>query len=45
MSEGMLSYLSESKRISNRRMREELGVEPKYPDLDSGLAACLSASE
>ncbi len=37
---GMLSYLAESKRIDNRRMREELGVELKYPDLATGLAAC-----
>ncbi|HBX43903.1 MAG TPA: NAD(P)-dependent oxidoreductase [Deltaproteobacteria bacterium] len=39
MSEAMLSYLSESKRVDNRKMREELGVELLYPDLDSGLAA------
>ena len=41
LSEGMLSYLAESKRLDNRKMREELGVEPLYPDLDSGLPACL----
>lgn len=40
LSDGMLSYLAESKRLDNRRMREELGVEPRYPDLASGLAAC-----
>ena len=40
MSEGMLSYLAESKRLDNSKMREELGVEPLYPDLDSGLASC-----
>ena len=39
MSEAMLSYLSESKRVDNRKMREELGVELLYPDLVSGLAA------
>jgi len=39
MSEAMLSYLSESKRVDNRKMREELGVELLYPDLESGLAA------
>ena len=38
---GMLSYLAESKRIDNRRMREELGVELMYPDLTAGLASCL----
>ena len=41
MSEAMLSYLSESKRVDNRKMREELGVELLYPDLESGLAACF----
>jgi len=38
---GMLSYLAESKRIDNRRMREELGVELMYPDLTAGLALCF----
>ena len=40
LSEGMLSYLAESKRLDNRKMKEELGVEPIYPDLDSGLPSC-----
>ena len=40
LSEGMLSYLAESKRLDNRKMREELGVIPLYPDLDSGLPSC-----
>ena len=38
---GMLSYLAESKRIDNRRMREELDVELMYPDLAAGLASCF----
>lgn len=42
LSAGMQSYLAESKRLDNRRMREELGVEPAYPELSAGLAACLS---
>jgi nucleoside-diphosphate-sugar epimerase len=41
LSEGMLSYLAESKRLDNLKMREELGIEPIYPDLDSGLPLCL----
>lgn len=41
---GMLSYLAESKRIDNRRMREELGVAPRYPTLAEGLAACRAAA-
>jgi nucleoside-diphosphate-sugar epimerase len=42
LSDGMLSYLAESKRLDNRRMRVELGVEPIYPDLVQGLAACVT---
>jgi nucleoside-diphosphate-sugar epimerase len=33
----MLSYLTESRRMDNRRMRERLGVVLCYPDLESGL--------
>lgn len=44
LSEGMLSYLAESKRLDNRRMREELGVEPQYSNLKDGLAASVNAS-
>jgi hypothetical protein len=39
---GMLSYLDESRRVDNRRMREELGVELLYPTLDAGLRASLA---
>jgi hypothetical protein len=35
----LFSYNSESRRIDNRRMREELGVELRYPTLAAGLAA------
>jgi len=38
LGEGMLSYLAESRRISNLRMRERLGVSPMYPDLETGLS-------
>lgn len=40
MSAGMLSYLRESRRVSNRRMLEELGVTLRYPDLKTGLESC-----
>jgi len=40
LGEGMLSYLTESKRIENRRMLAELGVDLRYPDLASGLLSC-----
>jgi nucleoside-diphosphate-sugar epimerase len=45
LSAGMLSYLDESRRVDNRRMREELGVELLYPTLDSGLRAILAAEK
>jgi (2Fe-2S) ferredoxin len=40
----MLSYLRESKRIGNARLREELGITLRYPDLESGLAQATGAS-
>ena len=43
LSKGMLSYLAESKRLNNRLMCEELGITPKYPDLDSGLPSCINS--
>ena len=42
ISPGMLSFLVESRRVDNRRMREELGVEPRYARLDAGIAASLA---
>jgi nucleoside-diphosphate-sugar epimerase len=38
MSEAMLSYLSESRRISNRKLWVETGLRLRYPDLSSALA-------
>lgn len=40
----LLSYLSESKRIDNTRMREELGIQLAYPTLKEGLAAAILGS-
>ncbi|MDX1486996.1 MAG: hypothetical protein R3268_02265, partial [Acidiferrobacterales bacterium] len=37
----MLSYLSESRRLDNTRMRIELEVALRYPTLTEGLVACL----
>ena len=37
------SFLSESRRVDNRRMLEELGVELRYADLDAGIRASLAA--
>lgn len=38
LSAGMLSYLRESRRLDNSRLRHELGVALRYPDLTAGLA-------
>lgn len=43
LSAGMLSYMRESRRLSNRRLREELGVELRYPTLEEGLAASMAS--
>jgi len=43
ISPGMLAFLVESRRVDNRRMREELGVVPRYQRLEDGIAASLAA--
>ncbi len=43
LGKGILSFLSESKRVDSRKLREELGLELLYPDLSSGLAASLES--
>lgn len=45
LSPGLLSYLDESRRVDNRRMREELGVELLYPFLAAGLKASLAEEQ
>ena len=42
MSPMLKSFLEESKRLSNRRLVEELGWRPQYPSLDAGLPASLT---
>lgn len=37
------SFYAESKRVANRRIREALGVELRYPTYREGLAAVLAA--
>jgi nucleoside-diphosphate-sugar epimerase len=39
---GMLAFLVESRRVSNARMRQELGVQLRYPDMPSGVRASLA---
>jgi len=41
LSPGMLSYLGESRRLSNRKLLEQLQIELLYPSLAEGLPACL----
>jgi nucleoside-diphosphate-sugar epimerase len=41
LSPGMLSYMQESRRLSNRRMVEQLNVALRYPTLDEGLKGSL----
>ncbi len=41
LSPEMRSYLAESKRLNIQKARSELGFNPLYPDLTSGLLACL----
>jgi nucleoside-diphosphate-sugar epimerase len=41
LSPGMRAFKEESNRLDNRRKREELGVELRYPTLEAGLEACL----
>jgi nucleoside-diphosphate-sugar epimerase len=39
---GMLSFLLESRRVDNRRMLEDLGVQLQYPTLQSGVLASMA---
>ncbi|WP_045227000.1 SDR family oxidoreductase [Methyloterricola oryzae] len=41
LSPSMLSFLEESKRLDNRKMLAELQISLRYPDLQTGLPACL----
>lgn len=41
MSPLLLTYFKESRVVDNRRMREELGVALRYPDMLSGITASL----
>jgi nucleoside-diphosphate-sugar epimerase len=43
LSPEMLSYLSESKRLDTRKMREILGVIPRYPTLKLGLLHSMTS--
>lgn len=40
LGDAMRSFIDESRRMDVTRLREELGVQLAYPDLEAGLAAC-----
>jgi nucleoside-diphosphate-sugar epimerase len=42
ISPGMLAFLLESRRVDNRRMREELNVRLRYPRMQDGVLASLT---
>jgi nucleoside-diphosphate-sugar epimerase len=42
ISPGMLSFLLESRRVDNRRLREDLHLPLRHPTLRSGIAASLA---
>ncbi len=45
LSSGLLSYLAESRRLSNRRLLDELGIQLRYPDLERGLPSCFGGPD
>ena len=42
LSEGMLSYMAESRRIDNKKLLNDFAIELRYPDLKTGLKALAS---
>jgi hypothetical protein len=40
---GMISYLQESRRISNRKMMDLLGIKLRYATLEDGLRAIFAS--
>lgn len=44
LSPGLLSYLSESRRISNKKMLDQLSIKLRYPTLEDGLPSCFSTA-
>lgn len=45
LSPGMLSYVQESRRMDNTKIREELGVRLLYPNVSLGVPACATVSQ
>ena len=42
LSPGLMSFLSESRRVNSRRIMQELGFAPRYQNLEQGILASLS---
>jgi nucleoside-diphosphate-sugar epimerase len=42
LSEGMLSFLQDSRRMDNRKLLRELAVTLRFPDLEVGLRSCFA---
>lgn len=40
-----MSFYKDNKHVLNNKIKQELGVQLKYPDFKSGLEACLRAEE
>jgi nucleoside-diphosphate-sugar epimerase len=45
LSPGMMSYMQESRRLSNRALTRDLGLQLAYPTLEVGLPACLEPAD
>jgi nucleoside-diphosphate-sugar epimerase len=43
VSPALMSFLSESRRVSGQRIRDELGFAPRFTDLRLGILSCLPA--
>lgn len=40
-----MSFYSDSRRVKNERIKQELGVALKYPDYEAGLRGCMDAEQ
>lgn len=45
LSPGLLSFLRESRRLSNDRIKQELGLKLAYPTVDAGIAAAKQPAQ
>lgn len=45
LSPQLLSFLNESRRLVNRRMKRELGLRLRYPTVDAGIADAIQQQE